>query len=389
MINKQKLHKRIIFLISMILVLVNITDAAPFAYITNSGSNTVSVIDVNTGTVTANVIVGLSPYGVALSPDGTKVYVTNQNANTVSVINTTTNTVTATVPVGNRPTGIAVSPDGTKVYVANQNDNTVSVVDTSTNSATTINGIGSTPWGITVSPNGANVYVTCYNSNNVYVINTATNSVTTSIGVGAQPEGIAVSLDGMNIYVACWSSNNVYVINTATNGVTTSIGVGSQPEGIAFSPDGMNIYVACYSSNNVYVINTTTNNVNTVSVGSNPVSFGQFIGKLTPTITWSNPANITYGTPLSNIQLDATTSDPISGVIVPGTFVYTPPLGTILNAGTQLLNTIFTPTNTVKYNKASATVLVNVTNHHYEYHYQKYLNSSSMKYMEKTDCWCD
>jgi YVTN family beta-propeller protein len=347
MINKQKLYAIALISIAMILVLLNIADAAPFAYITNSGSNTVSVIDTATNQATATVNVGNGPYGVALSPDGTTVYVTNQNANTVSVINATTNTVTATVPVGNRPTGIAVSPDGTKVYVANQNDNTVSVIDTSTNSATTINGIGSTPWGITVSPNGANVYVTCY------------------------------------------SSNNVYVINTATNSVTTNVGVGSQPEGIAVSPDGMNVYVACYSSNNIYVINTATNNANTVSVGSNPVSFGQFIGKLSPIITWSNPSDIIYGTPLSNIQLDATASDPISGVIVPGTFVYTPPLGTRLNAGTQLLNTIFTPTNTVNYNKASATVSVNVTNHHYEYHYQKYLNSSSIKCMEKTDCWCD
>ena len=36
-----------------------------------------------------------------------------------------------------------------------------------------------------------------------------------------------------------------------------------------------------------------------------------------PTITWSNPANIISGIPLSSNQLDATPS-------VPGTFVYTP-----------------------------------------------------------------
>ena len=64
--------------------------------------------------------VGSGPYGVAVSPDGTKVYVANDNSNTVSVIDTATNTVTATVPVGSYPSGVAVSPDGTKVYVANQ-----------------------------------------------------------------------------------------------------------------------------------------------------------------------------------------------------------------------------------------------------------------------------
>ena len=30
----------------------------------------------------------------------------------------------------------------------------------------------------------------------------------------------------------------------------------------------------------------------------------------TPTITWSNPADIVYGTPLSSTQLDATATDP-------------------------------------------------------------------------------
>ncbi|WP_368908890.1 hypothetical protein, partial [Bacillus wiedmannii] len=40
-------------------------------------------------------------------PDGTLAYVTNQGSNTVSVINTATNTVIDTVPVGVAPTGIA------------------------------------------------------------------------------------------------------------------------------------------------------------------------------------------------------------------------------------------------------------------------------------------
>ena len=48
--------------------------------------------------------------------------------------------------------------------------------------------------------------------------------------------------------------------------------------------------------------------------------------KATSTITWSAPADITYGTALSATQLNATAN-------VPGTFVYTPVAGTVLNAG--------------------------------------------------------
>ena len=81
--------------------------------------------------------VGKRPYGIAVSPDGSKVYVTNEYSNTVSVIDTATNTVTATVPVESYPSGVAVSPDGTRVYVVNEGG-TVSVIDTVTNTVTAI-----------------------------------------------------------------------------------------------------------------------------------------------------------------------------------------------------------------------------------------------------------
>jgi YVTN family beta-propeller protein len=42
------------------------------AYITNSGSSTVLVIDAATNTVTATIAVGKSPGGVAVSPDGSE-----------------------------------------------------------------------------------------------------------------------------------------------------------------------------------------------------------------------------------------------------------------------------------------------------------------------------
>src|SRR6185437_1854485 len=75
--------------------------------------------------------------------------------------------------------------------------------------------------------------------------------------------------------------------------------------------------------------------------------------KTTPTISWAAPAPITYGTPLSSSQLNATAS-------VPGTFVYTPTAGTVLNAGTQKLSAAFTPTDTTQYNTASASVSLTV-----------------------------
>ena len=58
--------------------------AGPFAYVTNYGSNTVSVIDGATNGVTANVPIGLSPVGVAVTPD--RAYVANYGSDTISVL---------------------------------------------------------------------------------------------------------------------------------------------------------------------------------------------------------------------------------------------------------------------------------------------------------------
>lgn len=79
--------------------------AAPFAYIANSGSDNVSVIDVATNMVIATVAVGDAPRGVAANVQGTRVYVANRADDTVSVIDATTNAVLTTVPVGAAHTG--------------------------------------------------------------------------------------------------------------------------------------------------------------------------------------------------------------------------------------------------------------------------------------------
>jgi YVTN family beta-propeller protein len=116
-------------------------------------------------------------------------------------------------------------------------------------------------------------------------------------------------------------------------------------------------YITNLGSNNVSVIDTATKMiVSTVNVGNSPIALGQFIGKTAPTITWSKPADIVYGTPLSSTQLNASASDPVPRVSVPGTFVYTPSLGTVLSVGTQILQAYFTPNDITNYSNASVSV---------------------------------
>jgi hypothetical protein len=78
------------------------------------------------------------------------------------------------------------------------------------------------------------------------------------------------------------------------------------------------------------------------------------IVKKATTITWANPAGITYGTPLSSTQLDATAS-------VPGTFTYSPRAGAVFHAGYgQTLTVTFSPTDSTDYAGDTAEVPINV-----------------------------
>ena len=65
------------------------------------------------------------------------------------------------------------------------------------------------------------------------------------------------------------------------------------------------------------------------------------VNRATPIVLWI-PVPIVYGTPLGQFQLDALT-------LVPGTFTYTPPAGTILGAGEQKLTAVFTPKDTIDF----------------------------------------
>jgi hypothetical protein len=73
---------------------------------------------------------------------------------------------------------------------------------------------------------------------------------------------------------------------------------------------------------------------------------------VTPTITWPQPAAITYGTALGSAQLNATAS-------AAGTFAYSPAAGAVPGAGTRQLSVTFTPTDTADY--ASATAMVSLS----------------------------
>jgi YVTN family beta-propeller protein len=82
------------------------------AVVANSGSNTVSVLDIVNNAVLSTITVGNQPVALAVSSDGSTAYVANYTDGTVTQVNLTTGTVTATIAVGTQPTSVALTSAG-------------------------------------------------------------------------------------------------------------------------------------------------------------------------------------------------------------------------------------------------------------------------------------
>ncbi|MEU8998419.1 IPT/TIG domain-containing protein [Streptomyces caniferus] len=292
---------------------VALSPAGGRGYVANRGSNTISVIDTATNTVTATVATAGGPTLAVVSPDGTRVYVTLNDAGALGVVDTATNTLTATVAVGAGALGVALSPDGARAYVTGQTANTLSVVDTATNTVTATVTTGPAPIGVAVTPDGARAYVCCVGDSTVRVVDTATNTVTGSFTAGDVPVIVAFSPDGTRAYVCNAGGNSVSVIDTATNTAVATVGVGTLPRFVAVSPDGTAAYTADFTDNTVTVIDTATN----TATGSIPVGNGPVGIAVTPA---GNRLYVTDNTD-NAVSVIALTLVPSKGTTAGGTIV--------------------------------------------------------------------
>jgi hypothetical protein len=132
-------------------------------------------------------------------------------------------------------------------------------------------------------------------------------------------------------------ASGTFVYTFVSGGATITPGqiypAGTYPVQVAFTPTG-----------------TTTPYSLAATLQINPA---------TPVLTWATPAPIFTSTALSATQLDATAKG-VTGAALPGAFVYNPAAGTTLAAGSQVLKTTFTPTDTANYTTATTQVNIQV-----------------------------
>ncbi len=177
---------------------------------------------------------------------------------------------------------------------------------------------------------------------------TVTNDTTPpAVSMIAPATGATVS--GTSVVVAADASDDVGVVGVQflLDGAALGTEVTTAPYAINWNPTT--------ATSGTHTLSARARDAAGRTTVSASISVSIPANKVTPTITWAAPAAIPYGTPLGAAQFNATAS-------VPGSFVYSPAVGTVLPVGGgQPLSVSFTPTDTTTYTTAAANVSIMVT----------------------------
>jgi YVTN family beta-propeller protein len=268
-----------------------------FAYISNGGSNTVTVLDLVYLRQDRTLQVGTNPTNLAANPVRNEIYVVNTQSGSISVIDADNNRVVATIPVHRLPSFLSVDPTGHRAYVANSGSNTFSIVDLDRRREIAVGGTGEQPEVDRISPDGRTLVVTNRGSNSVSVFDVPPYNPAQAHEAaprlraafpGCPGASDAVILpDSSKAFIACSAGHQVMAVGLAaapgswaarqnpalmTDHMLTLLDVGKRPVHLAMKPDGGEIFVSNFGSDSISEISTWTNEVGgTYPIGSGPV----------------------------------------------------------------------------------------------------------------------
>jgi YVTN family beta-propeller protein len=195
-----------------------------------------------------------TPCGIALSGDGNSAYVCLSRNNTLAVVDLADDSPINEIPVGVAPYEVILSADGSRAYVSNWGGRQARAGERTA---------GSSGTPALVDEHG----VGC--SGTVSVVDLKEGKEKAEITTGLHPSGMAMSADGRTLYVANANSDTVSVIDTKALKVMQTIEVrpipslpfGSAPNALALSEDGRDLYVANGGNNAVAVVSSGRQNV--------------------------------------------------------------------------------------------------------------------------------
>ncbi|PLR83998.1 YncE family protein [Bacillus sp. V33-4] len=213
------------------------TEDGKYALVTNNEDNNVTVIDVNSFSVTHTIKTGKGPHGFRISADSKFAYIANMGEDTISVLNLENMTEEKRITVGSTPVTTGITADGKTLVTTLNKENALAIVDLATDKVDKVQ-VGTGPAQVYIDGNNQKAYVANQGtedtpSNSVTVVDLAAKTAVTTIETGKGAHGVVTSPDSKYLYVTNMFENTVSVIDTEQNKVIETIQVGEIPNGIS------------------------------------------------------------------------------------------------------------------------------------------------------------
>ena len=148
-------------------------------YVSNYGSNTLTVFDKQYKEVVGFIATGAGPKGMAFDQQRKRAYVALAGEDGVEVLDITKGEVIRRIRLkqGDSPAEVALTPDGRLLLTVNSGSNTASIVDPLSFTELKRVDVGDTPSSILLDPTGVRAYVFNTFSTSITVIDIASRSV--------------------------------------------------------------------------------------------------------------------------------------------------------------------------------------------------------------------
>ena len=236
---------------------VDVTSDGKTSYVTNSGGNTVSVID----NIEQQEVERIShpefsfPHGVGLSKDETELFIAATRSHRVFVIDTSSLEVTESIATHQQSTHmIYMDPQKETIYIPNIGSDNITVMDADSREIITHLPVGSGPEGAAVHPNGEYLFVANQHDNDVFVIDLEDYSRVARGRLGDCPIRLMFSPDGKYALIPNRLSGDLSIIDVSRKREIKRIRTGVWPGGTVFNTDGSTAYVANNKTNDISVI---------------------------------------------------------------------------------------------------------------------------------------
>jgi YVTN family beta-propeller protein len=179
-------------------------------YVTADFPPSLLVIDPTKRAIVRQHAVGQSlPHMVAITHDERRAYTANSGSGTVTALDLVAGKVVKHIEVGGVPMGLAMSKAERRLYAANRMGNRVVVIDPRTNEVLDRIEIPGHPVRVGLMPNEKHLLVTLIESGEAAVVDTASRRVIHRFRTGANSEGIGIDPAGKFGYVSAQGENKV------------------------------------------------------------------------------------------------------------------------------------------------------------------------------------